>query len=149
MCVGEYTNYPDELMLFNSLFRFYAYICVKNQYLKGSADSAKESVSLSLLQYEGGLIDFQRVLDAQRVLSAQANRWSEASGRVSTNLVALYKALGGGWQIRIGKEIIDADTKEEMSNRTDWGKLLESEETALPEPPEKKDNRSKWRSPDW
>ena len=121
----------------------------EEKYLKGSADSAKESVSLSLLQYEGGLIDFQRVLDAQRVLSAQANRWSEASGRVSTNLVALYKALGGGWQIRIGKEIIDADTKEEMSNRTDWGKLLESEETALPEPPEKKDNRSKWRSPDW
>ena len=30
MCVGEYTNYPEELMLFNSLFRFYAYICVKN-----------------------------------------------------------------------------------------------------------------------
>ena len=35
MCVGEYTNYPEELMLFNCLFKYYAYICVKNQTLKG------------------------------------------------------------------------------------------------------------------
>ncbi len=31
MCVGEYTNYPEELMLFNFLFKFYAPFCVRNQ----------------------------------------------------------------------------------------------------------------------
>jgi len=30
MCVGEYTNYPEELMLFNALFKFYAPFCVRN-----------------------------------------------------------------------------------------------------------------------
>jgi len=31
MCVGEYTNYPEELMLFNFLFKFHAPFCVRNQ----------------------------------------------------------------------------------------------------------------------
>jgi len=31
MCVGEYTNYPEELMLFNFLFKVYASFCVRNQ----------------------------------------------------------------------------------------------------------------------
>jgi hypothetical protein len=30
MCVGEYTNYPEELMLFNFLFKVYASFCVRN-----------------------------------------------------------------------------------------------------------------------
>ena len=118
-------------------------------FLKGSVESSEESVRLSLLQYEEGLLDFQRVLDTQRVLSTQANRWSGTQGRVSTNLVALYKALGGGWQIRIGKEVIDADTREEMTKRTDWGRLLDSEAVTLPEPSEKVGERGNWHRPDW
>jgi hypothetical protein len=42
MCVGEYTNYPEELMLFNSLFKFYAYICVKNQIFKEKMNKDKK-----------------------------------------------------------------------------------------------------------
>jgi hypothetical protein len=47
--------------------------------------------------------------------------------------VALYKAPGGGWQIRAGKAPMDADTRETMNKRTDWGRLLEPEELKLPD----------------
>ena len=45
-------------------------------------------------------------------------------------LIAVYKAMGGGWQIRLGKDFIPEQTLEVMRNRTDWGKILDSE---LPE----------------
>jgi NodT family efflux transporter outer membrane factor (OMF) lipoprotein len=121
----------------------------EEKFLADSVESSKESVDLSMLQYEEGLVDFQRVLDTQRFLSTQSNRLTATSGRVSTNLVALYKALGGGWQIRIGKDIIDAETKEIMNARTDWGGLLDRKETQLPAPMENGEDRGKWRSPDW
>jgi hypothetical protein len=41
-----------------------------------------------------------------------------------TNVIALYKALGGGWQIRDGKEYLPSERKEQMEDRTDWGNLL-------------------------
>jgi len=121
----------------------------EEEYLYDSVDSSKESVELSMFQYEEGLIDFQRVLDAQRFLSAQSNRLTATSGRVRTNLVALYKALGGGWQIRIGNAVIDDDTKAMMIERTDWGGLMQPEENQFSAPIDNAVERGKWRSPDW
>ncbi len=40
--------------------------------------------------------------------------------------MAAYKALGGGWQLRIDNDFIPAKTKQEMQDRTDWGELLEA-----------------------
>ena len=56
--------------------------------------------------------------------------------------------MGGGWQIRVGKDIIDEINGEEMSERTDWGGLLKPDEIKLPEPSETVEDRGKWRSPD-
>jgi hypothetical protein len=64
---------------------------------------------------------------------------------VAENLVAVYKALGGGWQIRLGKDFVPQGTKEEMRKRTNWGGLLSEEE--LKTPPG--DQRMKWQRPDW
>ena len=44
----------------------------------------------------------QRVLDAQRSLLQQQNSLAQTSSSVATNLIALYKALGGGWEVRAG-----------------------------------------------
>jgi outer membrane protein TolC len=68
--------------------------------LQTSTDAAAKSVQLSQLQYEEGLIDFQRLLDSQRALVLQQDALAEAQGSVALSLVALYKALGGGWQMR-------------------------------------------------
>jgi hypothetical protein len=39
----------------------------------------------------------------------------------------MYKALGGGWQIREGKGFVNEETKEEMRQRTNWGNMLSPE----------------------
>jgi hypothetical protein len=44
------------------------------------------------------------------------------------NLIAMYKALGGGWEMRRGQDFIPEDIKVQMMTRTKWGKLLEQEE---------------------
>ena len=100
-------------------------------FLAESVEQYKLSVELSLIQYSEGLTDFQRVIDAQRNLAQQEDAFASATGAVSTNLIALYKALGGGWELRLGKDFISEQTKEEMRQRTDWGNLLPSED--LPE----------------
>ncbi|MEE4114466.1 MAG: efflux transporter outer membrane subunit [Desulfobacteraceae bacterium] len=114
--------------------------------LKESVAAARRSVSISSLQYKEGLVDYQRVLDSQRFLAVQADRLTEVSGQVSSSLVALYKALGGGWQIREGKEILSTDNKNAMTDRTSWGGLLGPEGLALPV--DEKDRRD-WQMPDW
>lgn len=119
------------------------------QFLQVGVDSARESVDLSLLQYQEGNVDFQRVLDTQRFLSSQADQLSEIRGRVSTNLVALYKAIGGGWQIRVGHAFVDADTRERMGKRTDWGGLLTPEASTPPGATGAADNNGAWRRADW
>ena len=52
------------------------------------------------------------------------NNLATATGNISIGLVSLYRALGGGWQIREGKPFVDAATAQEMRARTNWGDLL-------------------------
>ena len=40
------------------------------------------------------------------------------------SVVALYKALGGGWEVREGKPFVTENTLAVMRERTDWGDLL-------------------------
>jgi NodT family efflux transporter outer membrane factor (OMF) lipoprotein len=118
----------------------------EEKYLKESVDAGKRSVVLSMIQYREGVLDYQRVLDSQRFLSSQSDRLTEVSGQVGTNLVATYKALGGGWQIREGEVILSEENRSEMDERTNWGGLLEPGE---PESTVKDVNRGDWRWPDW
>jgi multidrug efflux system outer membrane protein len=55
------------------------------------------SVDLALEQYRAGLVDFLSVLEAQRELFANEDQLVQSQTGVTTNLVALYRALGGGW----------------------------------------------------
>jgi NodT family efflux transporter outer membrane factor (OMF) lipoprotein len=115
-------------------------------FLLGSVKASQRSVDLSMLQYREGLVDYQRVLDTQRFLTEQQDAWTATRGNVVLNLVTMYKALGGGWQIRKGKDFVSKDNVEEMAQRTDWGNLIQPKEIETPATPEE---RRKWRSPDW
>jgi NodT family efflux transporter outer membrane factor (OMF) lipoprotein len=57
----------------------------------------RKAVSLSKTLYTEGLTDFLSVLDAQRSLFLTEETLALSTRAVSTDLVALYKALGGGW----------------------------------------------------
>lgn len=115
-------------------------------FLLDSVKASQRSVDLSMLQYKEGLVDYQRVLDTQRFLTDQQDAWTATRGDVILNLVSMYKALGGGWQIREGKKFVSKDNIEEMEKRTDWGDLIEPKEV---ETPATADERKQWRWPDW
>ena len=57
-----------------------------------------ETLKLSLDLYKQGLSPFQNVLDAQRSLLSYENQLVQAQGSSLLQLIALYKALGGGWR---------------------------------------------------
>jgi len=97
-------------------------------FLSDSVQQYRRSAELSLIQYSEGLTTYQRVIDSQRNLTQQEDAFASATGSVGTNLIALYKALGGGWELRLGKDFIPEQTKEEMRQRTDWGNLLPPED---------------------
>jgi NodT family efflux transporter outer membrane factor (OMF) lipoprotein len=69
----------------------------KRRTLEAAADAAQRAAELALYEYQAGLTDFSNVLDAQRSLLSFQNQLAESNGAVTSNLIRLYKALGGGW----------------------------------------------------
>lgn len=68
-------------------------------YLQVGTQAIDRATELAHLRYEGGAADFLDVLDSERSqLEVQANL-SRARTAAATSLVAVYKALGGGWAI--------------------------------------------------
>jgi NodT family efflux transporter outer membrane factor (OMF) lipoprotein len=63
-----------------------------------AANANARAVRLATQLYAGGRTDFLSVLQAQRDLFATQDALVQSDRTVTTNLVALYKALGGGWQ---------------------------------------------------
>jgi len=72
------------------------------KWLNQATDAARDSVQLVSNQYREGTIDFNRVFDTQQFLTQQQDQLAVAQGTVAQSLIQLYKALGGGWQIRLG-----------------------------------------------
>ncbi|CAE6739687.1 Outer membrane protein OprM [Paraburkholderia domus] len=90
--------------------------------------AARRSLTLANTIYREGYSDFQRVLDAQRALSAQQDAYVVNRGNAVSSLITLYAAVGGGWHS--GEPLVDAATRQQMEQRTNWGDLLKA-----PEPP--------------
>jgi outer membrane protein TolC len=69
----------------------------------------RKAVELATQLYTLGQTDFLNVLDAQRSLFASEDALVQSTRNLSTNLVALYKALGGGWE----SESFDVDKQKD------------------------------------
>jgi len=70
---------------------------VRRVALVKAVDSEQRAVDFARERYVGGLTDFRDVLDAQRSLFQAQSELAQRNGAVSLDLIALYKALGGGW----------------------------------------------------
>jgi NodT family efflux transporter outer membrane factor (OMF) lipoprotein len=66
--------------------------------LAGAVAQNRTALTLSRQRYTQGVADFLNVLDAERSLLSAQLELAESSTTVSSNLVQLYKALGGGWE---------------------------------------------------
>lgn len=94
----------------------------RERILREAEGAARRSLVLANTQYREGYSDFQRVLDAQRALLELQDNYLVSRSNAVSNLIALYKSLGGGWQSTSPQ--VDEPTREQMQQRTNWGDLL-------------------------
>ena len=99
------------------------------QQLSGAAEAAARAVDLADVQYREGAADYLRVLNAQQAKLSQDDALILTEGQVAIDLVALFRALGGGWEIREGRPFLSDEYRTEMARRTNWGDLLTEENT--------------------
>jgi NodT family efflux transporter outer membrane factor (OMF) lipoprotein len=81
----------------NSLTAYQAEQRRRDQLTEAVAQNER-AVSLAQSRYQQGVADFLQVLDAQRSLFATQQELAVSTTTVDTDLVAIYKALGGGWE---------------------------------------------------
>jgi NodT family efflux transporter outer membrane factor (OMF) lipoprotein len=71
----------------------------RREALVQAVDSARRARELAVVQYNSGLVDFQTVLTADRQLISLEDSLALSDGELTSNLIRLYKALGGGWSV--------------------------------------------------
>lgn len=81
--------------------------------LQKSVNALKRANEIALVQYRNGEGNFNRIATMQRELVSEQDNLAEAEAQVAISLIQIYRALGGGWQIRCWQPpmpvIIDAD----------------------------------------
>jgi NodT family efflux transporter outer membrane factor (OMF) lipoprotein len=120
-------------------------------FLQQSVSAAEGALRIALLQYREGILDFTTVLTAEQNLYQAQNNLALATGSIALGLITTYRALGGGWQIREGRDFVPPETQREMAERTNWGTLLtpdllRPEAPGLPSP---QDRAPPVRLPEW
>jgi len=120
-------------------------------FLRQSVTAAEGALRIALLQYREGTADFTTVLTAEQNLYQAQNSLVLATGGIALGLITTYRALGGGWQIREGKDFVPPETQEEMRERTNWGTLLSPDllKPQAPGLPSSQDQRSPVQLPEW
>lgn len=94
-------NYEESVLealedVENALFA-YAKEQVRQQSLDEAVQAAQCATDIARDKYASGLIDFQVVLDAQRSLLLFQDQLAESNANMTSDLIRLYKSLGGGW----------------------------------------------------
>ena len=71
--------------------------------LRASVRDARRAVVIAGENFEAGRIDFTPVFVAEQFLAQQENLLAQAEGDVDQGLIAVYRALGGGWELRLSE----------------------------------------------
>jgi len=110
------------------------YVLTKKQHEENqkAVEATIRAFNISVVQYNDGLVNYQRLLTTVEKLTSTQDRYASIKGNMALNAVALYKSLGGGWQISRGRSYISSEMAAKMKGRTDWGKYLDAEMTKLP-----------------
>lgn len=89
--------------------------------------SAMLATKLTIIRYREGEVDYTSVVYAEQQQLRIQTSLVQAQAEVPQALVALYRALGGGWQIRQGNDMVPKQIKADMAARTNWGDLLKEQ----------------------
>ncbi len=120
-------------------------------FLQQSVGAAEGALRIAVLQYRDGTADFTTVLTAEQNLYQAQNNFALATGSIALGLITTYRALGGGWQIREGRDFVPAAIQREMAERTNWGTLLTPDllRPQAPGLPSSQDLGPSIRAPEW
>ena len=91
--------------------------------LRSAADAAQRAADISTLQYQGGEVGYNTVILTLQALVSQQDQLAAIQGTVTTNLVDVYRSLGGGWEVRQSQnplDLIPDAVKDEMLERTKY-----------------------------
>src|SRR5207245_10945539 len=72
----------------------------RTNFQAASVADAEEAVKIGLDQYRAGTIDFTRITQLEQALVLLQDTLAQARGEIALGLIQVYRALGGGWQIR-------------------------------------------------
>ncbi|MCA0899436.1 efflux transporter outer membrane subunit [Microbulbifer agarilyticus] len=97
--------------------------------IERAASASRRSVELSTAQYTNGLVGFNTVITTLTADANQQDQLAQSRGAVAASLVQVYRALGGGWEVRENLsplELVPPETREEMLQRTGyWRKVFQ------------------------
>lgn len=90
----------------------YAFLKAREQAstLKASVDAAKRTLEITGEQYRLGAVDFTPVFLFQSTLAQQQDQLAVAHGNIALNLIAVYRSLGGGWDMRLKRAAYQGGT---------------------------------------
>jgi NodT family efflux transporter outer membrane factor (OMF) lipoprotein len=80
------------------------------RHLTASVKAAEGAVRIANSDFRAGAIDYTPVFVAQQFLSQQQNLLAVAEGSVALGLIAVYRAVGGGWEFRLGEQAAQIDS---------------------------------------
>ena len=89
----------------------------QTELLTSSVDATRKSLDLLTIQFTEGKIDYSPVFLLQGILTSDKDRQAAAEGNVAISLIEVYKALGGGWEIRKQPSSSPPDTDEEIQKK--------------------------------
>lgn len=95
--------------------------------LNAAAGAAHRSTELSLIHYQAGETTYTTVLSTEQAQLSVDDAVASSRGAVALDLISIYRALGGGWELREGGDVVSDEVKTEMSRRTNWGRMLRPE----------------------
>lgn len=72
--------------------------------LSRSVTAASSASQLGLEQYKAGTVDFNTVFNLESTRVQQQDQLAVAQGRIALNLIEVYRAVGGGWELRLEPE---------------------------------------------
>ena len=111
------------------------YLLSKQQTIENrkAVESAVRAFNISVIQYNDGLVGYERLLTTVKSLTLNQDSYAQNQGALASNVVSLYKALGGGWQMSRGKSYLSAESAGRMKKRVNWDRYLDPDMTRLPE----------------
>jgi outer membrane protein TolC len=125
------TNYNQRVLqavqeVSNALVA-YRYTLERAEYDWNAVQASIRAFNISANQYNNGLVTYQRLLSTVEKMTLREDAFAQTRGSIASQMVALYKALGGGWEPFANLPLLKPELVEQMRQRTDWGDYLEPE----------------------